>query len=79
MNQKVKSLDFVLPTDEEALNALGQLFQQGACSACGRGAPPAENQIAMRLWLTDLLRDAGRMPEETAEEAVEGIIEEAAA
>ena len=67
MNQKTKSLEFVLPTDEEALNALGQLFQQATL--------PAENQIAMRLWLTDLLRDAGRMPEETAEE----IIEEAAA
>jgi hypothetical protein len=58
---RTKSLDFTIPTDEEAMGALGTLIQ--------RSGLPAENQISLRLWFTELLEAAGRtMPVEPAEE-----------
>lgn len=53
-----KTLTFILPTDEEALNAISQMMTVSQ--------QPAENQISLRLWLTELLRDAGRLPPESA-------------
>ena len=55
-----KTLTFNLPTDDEALGYIDQLLR-GSRDA-------AENQIALRLWLTDLLKDAGRIPQDQVEE-----------
>ena len=48
-----KSLDFVLPSDEEAMGFIANLLQSSNT--------PAETQISFRLWLTELLQEAGRV------------------
>ena len=61
MNEK--TLTFRLPTDDEALGYIDTLLR--------RSGEPAENQIALRLWLTDVLKESGRIAESTDEALTE--------
>jgi DNA-nicking Smr family endonuclease len=47
---KTKSLNFTLPSEQEALTTLGRIIQGSGLSA--------EAQIALRLWLSDYLPGA---------------------
>ena len=63
-DQKTKTMNFVLPTDEEAMAFLANLLQSSN--------KPPENQISIRLWLTDVMQDAGRVAMPPPVEPVEG-------
>jgi len=59
------TLTFKLPSDEDAMGAIAQMVQKSGM--------PAENQISLRAWFTQLLQDAGRLDENgAAPEAHEG-------